>query len=499
MSRRGLFGDLLLAALVLASVGYVVSRHPRLSRSGTGDATLHAQWIGMPMPPLTVKTTGGAAVSLESFRGRPVVLVFWATWCAACRRELPHLERLQREAPEVAVVGLSEEPEETVRNYLARHPLAFPVASVPEWPEPFDIRAIPTNVFIDRQGVIRAVHVASLELEDLQPLATAPDFAATPAPPAADETPDSFVERWSADVRGALSLATCDWDADGRTDLVAAVGTSLLVLDDEGREKARVTLPETARRIECATMPDGAVRVLAYETWAAQVTVLDGGGKTLWSYPTKGGVDGAHWGDLDGDGRPELIVGLNGSGGLHAVSPTGQPLWQAGDLKNVWNQAVVSHGDGATVVATQAGGFVSVFDEKGARQSKLRPLGGYYAPIAAAWLSGGGVQIVAATETQAVAFDAKGDVAWHAPVTAPRDTWSWPVFAAGDLTGDGAIDWVFPAQARPRTLAVFSTTGARQGALRLPSPERAFAVLARAGGKALLVVAADKLRAYELK
>jgi peroxiredoxin len=498
MTRRGLVSDMLLAALVLGSVSFLLAHHPRLGRPG--DDELHRQWVGVPAPPLGGQALNGPAVRLDALRGRPVVVVFWETWCAACRRELAHLDRLVREVPEVAVIGVSDEPEETIREFLARRPIAFPMLSIPEPPAPFDIRSIPTNVFIDRKGVIRAVQVASLELEDLEALATGPDYVPTPAAPDAP-APDDFVERWSADVRGAVSLTTCDWDGDGTDELAALSGRALSVLDAGGHEKARVVMPEGTRRVECTALPDRSVRLLAYETWGAAVSVLDGGGKLLWSYPTKGGVDGAHWGDLDGDGLPEMIVGLNGDGGLHAVSLTGQPLWQARDLKNVWNQAVVSHAGGATVAVTQAGGLISVFDGKGEpRLSRFRSGGEYYAPIAAMTLPDGRVQIVAATDTQAVAFDPAGEVAWHAPITASREAWSWPVLAAGDLTGDGVADWIFPAQARPRTLAVHAAdTGERRAALRLPAAERAFTVLARGEGKALLVVAAEKLRAYQVK
>jgi peroxiredoxin len=497
MIRRGGIGDLLLAGLVLGIVLCLLAHRPRFHRPG--DDPLHASWVGTEAPPLAGQAVNGPAVRLDALRGRPVVVVFWETWCAACRRELAHLDRLVREVPEVAVLGVSDEPEETIREFLARRPIAFPMLSMPEPPAPFDIRSIPTNVFLDRNGVIRAVQVASLEFEDLAALATGPEYVPTPAAAPGPPAPDDFVERWSADVPGVVSLTTCDWDGDGADEVAALSGRALHVLDANGRAKARVVLPEGTRRVECTGLPDGSVRVLAYETWGATVSVLDHAGAVLWSYPTKGGVDGAHWGHLDGDGTPEMIVGLNGDGGLHAVSVTGQPLWHAGDLKNVWNQAVASHGGGATVAVTQAGGFINVFDAKGRPLlSRFRPGGEYYAPIAAVALPGGGVQIVAATDRQAVAFGPAGEVVWHAPITASREAWSWPVFASGDLTGDGVADWVFPSEARPRMLAVHAISGERAAALRLPVAERTFAVLPRRD-KALLVVASANLRAYELR
>src|SRR6266853_353247 len=63
-------------------------------------------------------------------------------------------------------------------------------------------------------------------------------------------------------------------------------------------------------------------------------------GKELWSYSALMGVNGAHW-DLDGDGTDELIVGMNGLGGLDAVSADGKKLSHVA-LANVWSQAVES-------------------------------------------------------------------------------------------------------------------------------------------------------------
>ena len=140
MSRRGRFRDLILAALVFAIVGFVLTRPPRMSELRGSDDGIHQQWIGTEAPPLTITALDGQTVRLEQLRGRPIVAVFWATWCAACRRELPHLNRLAREAPEVAVLGLSDEPEATVRTFAAKQPFDFPVASLPSPPAPFDIK-----------------------------------------------------------------------------------------------------------------------------------------------------------------------------------------------------------------------------------------------------------------------------------------------------------------------------------------------------------------------
>lgn len=73
---------------------------------------------------------GGEPVAMQSFRGRPLVLNFWATWCPPCVEELPLLNTFYREqqARGWQVVGLAIDQPSAVRQFLQRLPLDFPVA-----------------------------------------------------------------------------------------------------------------------------------------------------------------------------------------------------------------------------------------------------------------------------------------------------------------------------------------------------------------------------------
>lgn len=82
-------------------------------------------------PGFDLADTSGKAVSLSDFRGRPVILSFWATWCPACKEELPVLDRLYRRYKNqglmVLAVSIDEGGRKAVLPYLASHPLSFPV------------------------------------------------------------------------------------------------------------------------------------------------------------------------------------------------------------------------------------------------------------------------------------------------------------------------------------------------------------------------------------
>ena len=71
----------------------------------------------------------GGELALGSLRGRPLVLNFWATWCPPCVEEMPMLDRFQREQQRGGwqVVGLAVDSAAPVREFLARHPVGFPI------------------------------------------------------------------------------------------------------------------------------------------------------------------------------------------------------------------------------------------------------------------------------------------------------------------------------------------------------------------------------------
>lgn len=85
---------------------------------------------GEPAPPLALRDLDGRQVSLEAFRGRTVVVNFWATWCAPCVAEMPSLQRLHAKlAPAgVEVLGVNlQENAARIRPFVQRLGLDFPI------------------------------------------------------------------------------------------------------------------------------------------------------------------------------------------------------------------------------------------------------------------------------------------------------------------------------------------------------------------------------------
>ncbi len=113
-----------------------------------------------PAPAFALADLHGEAVSLQSLRGKVVLLHFWATWCVACRHEMPKVERLwqqyRRQGLVVLAVNVDRGGADSVRDYVREYGLSFPVVLDPqgELRNRYAVRALPTTYVIGRKGRI---------------------------------------------------------------------------------------------------------------------------------------------------------------------------------------------------------------------------------------------------------------------------------------------------------------------------------------------------------
>jgi hypothetical protein len=304
---------------------------------------------------------------------------------------------------------------------------------------------------------------------------------------------------WSTTIPGARALCAGDWESDGSARVLVAAGQTLHVLDLTGAEKSTLPLPDQFTAIECGRNKAGA-HLLGYKLWGNQVSVIDHSGKLVWSESASMGLDGAHWGDLKGDGNDEMIVGMNGFGGLEALSSDGKKLWSA-NLANVWSQAIVPAAPHrpALVLATDASGSVNLFDAAGHRQNVLRPEGGYYTGMTAAVAESNSVQILAfsGNASSVAAFDLTGKVAWITSVlsSAPSSGNGKASAIIGDFLGNGAKEWAFMDGSGD--LVIATTGGQKVASIPAQSSFQGLAVAPRPGQSALLLtLGGGVVRAY---
>lgn len=114
---------------------------------------------GEPAPPFKAVTTSGQQVTLNNYKGRVLVLDFFASWCPPCRASIPHLVNLNRKYGKqgLQILGMSvdEDGEAAVRKFVAEKGINYPVAVVDsEIQGDYGIRSIPTMYLVNKKGVI---------------------------------------------------------------------------------------------------------------------------------------------------------------------------------------------------------------------------------------------------------------------------------------------------------------------------------------------------------
>ena len=116
-----------------------------------------------PAPAFALTELGGKPISQAALAGQVVLLDFWATWCAPCRKSMPELQALHDKYRDrgFTVVGISidEDGPAKVKKYVRAKKITYPIAmdseKDPAW-EAFKVKAVPAAFLIDRQGQLVA-------------------------------------------------------------------------------------------------------------------------------------------------------------------------------------------------------------------------------------------------------------------------------------------------------------------------------------------------------
>lgn len=134
------------------------------AESQTTSSVLRAQQERMPAPDFTLTDATGAVVRLSSYRGRVVLLDFWATWCTGCKVEIPWYIAFQKKYARrgLTAIGaaMDEEGWEKVIPYLRTHPINYPIVlGNPTLVQPYQVTNMPVTLLIDREGNVADAHV----------------------------------------------------------------------------------------------------------------------------------------------------------------------------------------------------------------------------------------------------------------------------------------------------------------------------------------------------
>ena len=170
---------LAVVAAVLIGVVYLSSRgagdDPGAAASGEDTITLADRpppAKAFALPPATLEGfAGGEPVDLTSFRGKPLIVNFWAAWCAPCVEEMPDFQQTATELEgEVAFLGVDvQDAPPNAEKFVQRLGVDYPLAIDPqrEFHREVNNFGMPTTLFVDPDGIVRYRHTGPLSREEL--------------------------------------------------------------------------------------------------------------------------------------------------------------------------------------------------------------------------------------------------------------------------------------------------------------------------------------------
>ena len=168
----------LAVAVVLAGIWYFSGSPAAKAPEATVAVTVPEESTENPdlAPDFTVYDVDGNAYKLSDFRGKPVILNFWASWCGPCKAEMPEFENAYVEYGDqihFIIVDLVDGQSETVESgsaYVTEMGYTFPVYFDTDMEAAFSyqVSAIPMSIFIDAQGIVVNSHVGMISADELQ-------------------------------------------------------------------------------------------------------------------------------------------------------------------------------------------------------------------------------------------------------------------------------------------------------------------------------------------
>jgi peroxiredoxin len=116
--------------------------------------------VGGPAPPFTLNDVEGRPVSLADYRGKVVLLTFWATWCEPCKKEMPEMHAAYKKLKGSGLIVLAinfGEDASRVADFAHHGRLDFPILSDPsvKVASLYGVVSLPASFFIDPDGIIR--------------------------------------------------------------------------------------------------------------------------------------------------------------------------------------------------------------------------------------------------------------------------------------------------------------------------------------------------------
>ena len=160
----------LIALVLVLGGGWIAFSRTLVNARAGGDAIVlePAPIAGHPAPEFELVSTDGEMIRLSDFRGKPVILNFWATWCGPCRAEFPEFQQAAVDnADRLVMIGInntSADQADQIPGFLEEFGITFPIVldEDGEAIKTYRILGLPTTIFVDSNGIINEVFTGPL-------------------------------------------------------------------------------------------------------------------------------------------------------------------------------------------------------------------------------------------------------------------------------------------------------------------------------------------------
>lgn len=168
MKTRNIFLFVLVAAIA-AGVGVYTSHKQNQPAPQTPEAKAVANLFAQTMPDAT-----GKPQALSQWKGKPLIINFWATWCAPCVEEMPELAALQAEVAPVQIIGIGVDSQENIAQFAEKFHIYYPLyvagTGATDLLRQFGNQAggLPFTVLVGLDGNLKKVYLGRLNFDELR-------------------------------------------------------------------------------------------------------------------------------------------------------------------------------------------------------------------------------------------------------------------------------------------------------------------------------------------
>ncbi|MDZ4253676.1 MAG: TlpA disulfide reductase family protein [Sulfuritalea sp.] len=179
MNSRRIWATIAVAGISSAIFGYLISKDSQPAISLKGIPPLEISSLGTPATAifrLNLPDSAGKTQAMEQWRGKILVVNYWATWCPPCREEMPGFSRLQEQlgTKGVQFIGISIDTADKVSEFQKQTPVSYPLLIGDAGAIDSSValgnarQALPFTAVIDRQGMVAAIKLGRFAEADLE-------------------------------------------------------------------------------------------------------------------------------------------------------------------------------------------------------------------------------------------------------------------------------------------------------------------------------------------